>query len=296
MRFLPLILAMLAVLSMGGQAAAQNADYMLKLAYSTFLDRPGWQHFDVAKLAADARAKLNPGATDDGMSPIEKALFYVDMMEPPLKQSRTLLRFGQITTEGPNGPVPAQFIEVDRYNLGMTGDPHVAWRFHFLPGEGSVVEVRNALRQVISPEDAAASNCLVAACLDTDVSTNGSFAWADAQAPAGGWTAPFPGQGADGHAVSAQAAAEMSVALNIASVEGDQYRWRGPEQPEAIKDGRPFLFFLDDRSIGEDGLNDAIMGIIRLNDHALAEMWTRRMESGTSVDWKNAVVTRPSPP
>lgn len=296
MRIASMILGVLALAMLAGQASAQTADNMLDLAYSTFRDRPGWEHFDAQKLEADARAKLTAAhgeAPDSQMSPLEKALFYVELMEPPLKASRTFLRYGQITTDGEDGPVPVSFIEVDRFNLGTTDEPHVAWRFNFVPQKGMAAWLQDALRQVISPQEAAGSNCLVAGCLEAKVSTEGSFAWKAGTAPAGGWAVPYVSKTESGHAVSAFAAAEMAVALNIARVDGEDYLWRGPEQPEAITDGSPFLFFLEDRGVAADGVNDAIMGMIRLNDHAIAEMWTRRTDDGKSVTWQKAVVGRP---
>lgn len=291
MRMGSMILGMFAAALMVGPVAAQNADNMLDLAYSTFRDRPGWTPFDAEKLAADARAKLSQekDAPDSRMSPIEKALFYVDMMEPPLKQSRTLLRYGQVAAAG--GPV--SFIEVDRYNLGTSDDPHVAWRFDFLPKDGATAWLQDALRREIPSDEASDTDCLIAGCLEPRASTDGSFPWKEGQSPATGLVVPYETTTESGHAVSAFAAAEMAVALNIAAVEGGDFSWRGPEQPDGVTDGSPFLFYLDDRSVTAPGHNDAIMGMVRLNDHALAEMWTRRTDDGKAVAWQNAVVTRP---
>lgn len=281
--------------AMGGNAPpamAQTADNMLDLTLSTFLDRPGWTHFDAGKVESDARAKL--AASDGQMGPIEKALLFVDAMEPPLARSRTLLRYGQVTTETSGGTV--SFIEVDRYNLTTQEVPHVAWRFNFQPAEGMAAQLQHALRREIPTDEATATDCLIAECLEPKASTDGSFAWKEKEAPAGGWNVPYPKAGASGHAASPFAAAEMAVALNIASVEGSDFRWRGPEQPESMTDGSPFLFFLDDRNISGNDTNDAIMGMIRLNDHAISEMWARRTDDGKSVNWANAVVSRSGSP
>lgn len=281
--------------AMGGNALpamAQTADNMLDLTLSTFLDRPGWTHFDAGKVESDARAKL--AASDGQMGPIEKALLFVDAMEPPLARSRTLLRYGQVTTETSGGTV--SFIEVDRYNLGTEDVPHVAWRFDFQPRPGEVAGLRDAIRREIPNDEAAATDCLIAECLQPKSSTEGSFAWKPIAAPAGGWTVPYSGTAASGHAVSALVAAEMALALNIASADGNGYVWRGPEQPEAVTDGSPFLYFLDDRDITGNGRNDAIMGMVQLNDHAISEMWARRMDDGQAVGWQNAIVSRGNAP
>ena len=300
MRFGSIILGFAVAVMMAVPAQAQTADNMLDLAYSTFLDRPGWTEMDAGKLEDEARAKLNAvdGALADArMSPLEKALFFVDISEPELARSRTLLRYGQVTTTGSDGaPVPVSFIVVDRYNLTTQEVPHVAWRFNFQPAEGMAAQLQHALRREIPTDEAIATDCLIAECLEPKASTDGSFAWKEKEAPAGGWNVPYPKAGASGHAASPFAAAEMAVALNIASVEGSDFRWRGPEQPESMTDGSPFLFFLDDRNISGNDTNDAIMGMIRLNDHAISEMWARRTDDGKSVNWANAVVSRSGSP
>jgi len=288
MRIVAIVLGLLVAAAMAGPAPAQQTDNMLGLAYSTFLDRPGWERFDIAKVEADSQAKLADAGAAGRMSPIEKALIYVDAMEPPLGKSRTLLRYGQV------GAV--SFIEVDRYNLSTSEVPHVAWRFNFEPAGEVAAQLKNALRREIPADEATATDCLIAECLENKASTEGSFAWKAGEAPQGGWAPAYAKAAESGHAVSAFAAAEMSVALNIAGVEGDKFVWRGPEQPEGMTDGSPFLFFLDDRGIPDEGRNDAIMGMIRLNDHALAEMWTRRMDDGATVGWQNAVVGRSGAP
>jgi hypothetical protein len=78
----------------------------------------------------------------------------------------------------------------------------------------------------------------------------------------------------------------------LSEVQGTGLSWQGPEHPEAARGTEPFLFVTIDKDLGQDTALDAALGQTLLNDDAIAELWTRRIEFPGSVYWMNAAVNR----
>lgn len=280
---------------------------------ATFVGEDGFERRDVeavdAKLLAAFTASTAGAARPDaGASPLEKALLLVDALEPALPRTRTMLRYGQML----DGDTPYAFVTVERYNFGpvirrMVIDdygeenadepeafgvgPHVAWRVVTMPLMGQQASLVAVARGEIADREAGATDCAGRPCLAFEPLPDDLHEWREAETVIDMGSAYTAATG-DEVATPARIAAELAVAAGIAAVEEGHMGWRGPEQPEAARDNEPFLFLTIDRDLGQETAMDAMLGQTLLNDDAVAELWTRRVEFPGMVSFMQAATAR----
>ncbi|AVP56589.1 hypothetical protein [Pulveribacter suum] len=269
------------------------------------------QHF-----AAHQRGAASPGAE---VTPVEKALLLLELMEPALPRTRTVVRYG-LVHEDPQADrfTPYAFVTVERYNLGPalrhqlvqehgaahvaparefgTG-PHVAWRFVSRPVMGTRAGLLELARREITPAEAARTDCDGRPCLSLDQPMDALRPWRKASAPPS-FQSPFNAQGAGGVASPARAAAELLAAAGLAGVETDlqgrrpQLQAHEPERPAAARGSQPYLFVTLDRNLAQEEGSDAVLHQSLLNDDAARQTWHRRVQSPAGVHFMRSTQPR----
>src|SRR5690606_24152350 len=155
--------------------------------------------------------------------------------------------------------------------------PHVAWRMVTIPLMGNTAALLEVSRPEIPQSEAERADCVVGGCLDLSVLVDDHRGWQEQQREVD-FPSAYVDRSADGLAVRARAAAELSATMWLASAEGGTIRWNGPEQPEAARGTEPFLFFYADTNAGQEFAVDAVLGQILLNDDSVEAVWERRLE------------------
>lgn len=296
-------------------AAALAASEYLEEEIAAFVGAPGWERAEAGLIEQALIDQLqDPRSVSPGgsLGPLEKALLLLESEEPPLPRTRTLLRYGQITLDEDGTALPVSFVQVERYNLGpairaMAAEeygaenvgapedfgvgPHVAWRFVFMPVMGSSALLLDAARAEIDEPAALGADCLGRGCLEMTVPADDLLPWLESEAPELDFVSPYTAE-RDGIAVAARAVAELSLLQALATLEGGQYLWLGVEQAEAASDGRPFLFFLEDRDLGQDSASETLLVQSELNDDQLFAFWSRRLQVPGETWWFGAAMER----
>ncbi|MBR0652083.1 hypothetical protein GXW78_20670 [Roseomonas terrae] len=304
------LLAFVLILAAGAAWANPAED-----AARHFIGARGFAVREVAPLQARRDAALAPSAEvspGGGIGPLETALLLTDALEPALPRTRTLVSLGQVQVPDGASELTLSLVEVRRFNLGpalhasaVAGHgaanvapaaefgvgPHLAWRFVFMPMMGQASVLADAARRTIPPDEARTARCLGLPCLDPAQGPEGLQAWQETGESPPPWTAAYPPRRA-GRTVGAQLAAELGLAMGIATVEGGRAAWQGPETPEGGRPGEPFLFLLIDRDLGQEQAIDAVIGQTRVMDHDIRETWQRRLETPEAVYRFGATIRR----
>lgn len=286
----------------------------LDAAVSRFISEDGFAQQDAAQVdekllsAFPSSSAMRP---DSNVSVLEKALLLVDTLEGTLPRARYMVRYGQMMDPDSEDAAPLSFVTVERYNFGpiihksVVEDygaenaadisefgvgPHIAWRIVATPIMGQEAAILEVARKEISDEEAERNDCAGRPCLSQD--TLDDFRLWDEIAPRINLTTAYDPTSADDIAVPARAVAEIALVAALSDGDGKDVTWRGPEHPEAARGSTPFLFVMVDKDLGQDTALDAALGQTLLNDDAIAELWTRRIEFPGSVYWMNATVNR----
>lgn len=291
--------------------SAQAAD--IDRAIETFVFEDGFEPRDVASvdatlLAAFTAAEGGALRADHEASPLEKALLLVDTLEPALPRTRTMLRYGQMHDDR----MTYSFVTVERYNFGpsirrMVADdygeentdepevfgvgPHVAWRVVTMPVRGQQASLVAVARGEIPDGTAAATDCGGRLCLAFEPFPDELREWQETETVAD-MASPYETRTDDDVATPARIATELAVAAGIAAIHDGRPGWQGPEQPEAARGNEPFLFLTIDRDLGQEIATDAMLGQTLLNDDAVEELWSRRVEFPGTVSFMRAATPR----
>ena len=290
-----------------------------------FMQAPGYAARDVDAVEERLRAhfakhqprSITPGAD---VTPVEKALLLVDLMEPALPRTRTIVRYG-LVHENPAADrfTPYAFVTVERYNLGPAlhqqlqrehgvgavaapkdfgVGPHVAWRFVSRPMMGSTASLLELARREIPPAEAARADCDGRPCLSLEHPLDELRRWREgAQAP-GAFRSPYRESAPDGLSSAARAAAELLVAAGLAQVEPDlqgrnpRLVAHEPERPEAARGSQPYLFVTLERNLAQDTGLDAVLHQRLLNDDAVREQWQRRVQTPEGRHFMHSMQSR----
>ena len=281
------------LLSTTGLAGAQTLDAQI----ADFVGAPGFIMQDIARL--DDRlsqmwldtAALSPGGQ---VGPIEKAMMLADT-DISSTRTRSAIAYGQVMEED---GTPVSFIEVRHYNLAAvlhaetveaygientadvadfgTGD-HKAWRFIFQPLMNNAATLVQASARTISPEEAAADDCMGRPCLDLYADASDPLDWQEMDWTTSSWPELYPSRFGD-MAIPAYTIAQIAVLGFWASTESGAYQWTGGEHPEAARDATPFRFIGIDRNLGQDDSTETIWHETLLNDDAIASLAYRFVE------------------
>ncbi len=261
----------------------------------------------MAHFSQHQRGAVSPGAE---VTPLEKALLLIELMEPALPHTRTIARVG-VVHEDPRADrfTPYTFITVERYNLGPalrqqlarehgegaaappahfgTG-PHVAWRMVTRPVMGTRAGLLELARREIPAAEAQRADCDGRPCLSLETSWDTLRRWRPGSPP-GAFQSPYQALGAHQLARPARAAAELLVTAGLAGLE------RGPkgrraqlqphetERPSAARGSQPYLFFTIDRGLAQEEGTDAVLHQSLVDDDAVRQTWHRRVQTAEGI-------------
>lgn len=288
-----ILLALLASTAMAG--ASEVDDAVIK-----FINAPGFEpanlesienRLDTHWLRTDLISPSGP------VGPIEKAVMIAsDAIDGT--RTRTAISYGQMPMDDA-GPFDAvSFVEVRHYNLGQiiregvmedygaenTGGPedfglgeHHAWRFVFFPVMGNTAMLHDASSRVIPEDEAATDDCTGRPCLDLGSNLDDLAVWEEISGTLPDWPQLYP-EMSDEIATPAHAIAELAVAGFWASAESGDYQWTGGEHPEAARGFSPYRFIGIDRNLGQEVYIDTVWHETLLNDHAISDLYLRRLD------------------
>lgn len=298
-----LCLALAATAARAERAQAEVAPFMRAAGYVA-------RDVDTAEARLHAHfAQRQPEAMTPGadVTPLEKALLLVDLMEPPLPRTRTVVRYG-LVHEDPAADrfTPYAFVTVERYNLGPAlhrqvqrehgahaaaspkafgVGPHVAWRFVSRPVMGATAGLLELARREIPPAEAARADCDGRPCLSVDHSLDELRRWREVKRQPGPFRSAYQEGGPDGLASAARAAAEVLLAAGLAQIEPGA-RGHAPrlvphesERPAAARGSQPYLLLTLERNLAQEAGLDAVLHQRLLDDDAVREQWHRRVQT-----------------
>lgn len=291
------------VLLLAGSAIA-SAQAVTQQDADAFILAHGFERLDFLALEDELYGLwLDDDAVTPGgaVGPLEKAMWIADRAMPSVR-TRTAIAYGEMIHDDNGAPLAISFIEVRHFNLGPairdqvakdygeentapveqfgTGE-HMAWRFIFQPLMNNSAVLVDASSRVISPKEAAKSDCTGRPCLDLYAGFD-AIEWENIDGQVSAWPRLYSDQ-SDEVSTPAHAIAELAVFGYWANAESGQYQWTGGEHPEGARGSEPYRFIGIDRHLGQEASIDAIWRETLLNDDELAAISFRRAEVAGSV-------------